>query len=89
MINYPSDLLNFLLTLQQVIIIINLSFSLTSTAWNPKVTQKQYSLGDLWLFLDSHLNPSKYPENKYYEDMRKFGLQIVTGYDKGKQSIEK
>lgn len=48
------------------------------------MTQKQYSLGDLWLFLDSTLNPDKYPDNKYYEDMRKFGLQIVSGYDKGK-----
>jgi len=54
----------------------------TPTAWNPKDTNKLYNLGDLWLFLDSHLNPDKYPEGKYYEEQRRHGLQIVSNRDK-------
>lgn len=35
------------------------------------------------MFLDSHLNPDKYPEGKYYEEQRRHGLQIVSNRDKG------
>ena len=52
-------------------------------AWNPKVSKKEYSLGDLWLFLDSKLNPAKYPGNKYYEDQGNYGLQMVSKSDQG------
>jgi hypothetical protein len=55
-------------------------------AWNPKITGKQYTLGDLWLFLDSQLNPANYPENKYYELQTKYSLQIVSKVDRGSKS---
>ena len=40
-------------------------------------------MGDLWIFLDYHLNPNNYPEQKYYEDIRKYELHFVSQLDKG------
>jgi parafibromin len=53
----------------------------TATAWNPKESQKQYCIGDLWIFIDSHLNPNKYPDRKYYEEVQSHDLQIISRID--------
>ena len=48
----------------------------TPTAWQPPDATKRYTVGDLWLFLDSRQDPA----NKYYQraDEFKNKLQMVS-----------
>ena len=58
----------------------------TKTAWQSSDTGEVYSLGDIWLYLDSRQESS---DNKAYfvrltQMKKKYDLKIITASDRGK-----